>query len=140
MIGAELSTVDPSDMEVARFFVYALLGSDYDESPYTQTGDRVARLAVSGIRLVIGDFRTEFTKTLQSGARGKLRIDYGNPREPQDPIKWMWRFIDGAKSAGELYGRALVVICAEQYAWECRRNRVSVIERTAHAYNYTYSF
>jgi hypothetical protein len=28
----------------------------------------------------------------------------------------MWRFIDGAKSAGELYGRALVVICAEQYA------------------------
>ena len=28
----------------------------------------------------------------------------------------MWRFVDGARTAGELYGRALVVICAEQYA------------------------
>ena len=28
----------------------------------------------------------------------------------------MWKFIDGAKSAGELYGRTLVVIAAEQYA------------------------
>jgi hypothetical protein len=28
----------------------------------------------------------------------------------------MPRFIDGAKTAGELYGRALVVIAAEQYA------------------------
>jgi hypothetical protein len=28
----------------------------------------------------------------------------------------MWRFVDGAKTAGELYGRALVVIAAEQYA------------------------
>jgi hypothetical protein len=63
------------------------MGSDYDDSSYTQTGDRVARLAISGIRLVIGEFRTDVTKTLQSGARRKLRIDYGNPREPQDPLK-----------------------------------------------------
>ena len=28
----------------------------------------------------------------------------------------MWKFVDGAKSAGELYGRALVVIAAEQHA------------------------
>ena len=28
----------------------------------------------------------------------------------------MWKFIDNAKTAGELYGRALVVIAAEQYA------------------------
>ena len=33
-------------------------------------------------------------------------------------IKWLWRYIDGAKTAGELYGRALTVIAAEQYA--CR--------------------
>jgi hypothetical protein len=31
-------------------------------------------------------------------------------------MAWLWKFIDGAKTAGELYGRALVVIAAEQYA------------------------
>ena len=44
-------------MDVARAFVYGLLGADYDSSPYTQTGERVMRLAVSGIRLVIDEFR-----------------------------------------------------------------------------------
>ena len=29
---------------------------------------------------------------------------------------WLWRFLDGARNAGELYGRALVVLAAEQYA------------------------
>jgi hypothetical protein len=28
----------------------------------------------------------------------------------------LWKFIDGAKTAGELYGRALMVIAAEQHA------------------------
>jgi hypothetical protein len=28
----------------------------------------------------------------------------------------LWKFVDGAKTAGELYGRALVVIAAEQHA------------------------
>lgn len=51
-----LATVDPSDMDVARVFVKGLLGSDYDSSPYTQTGERVSRLAMAGIRLVIGEF------------------------------------------------------------------------------------
>jgi hypothetical protein len=54
----------------------------------------------------------------KDGSRGKLRIDYGDPKQPEKPIAWLWRFIDGAKTAGELYGRALVVIAAEQYA--CR--------------------
>ena len=42
-----LATVDPADMAVAKFFVFAVLGADYDQSPYTQTGDRVAELACS---------------------------------------------------------------------------------------------
>jgi hypothetical protein len=111
-----LATVDPASMDVARFFVLSLLGSDYDESPYTQTGERVSRLAMSGIRLVIDEFRTDVTKTVKSGERGRLRIDYGDPHKPGEAVKWMWKFIDGAKTAGELYGRALVVIAAEQYA------------------------
>jgi hypothetical protein len=95
-----------------------LLGSDYDGSPYTQSGNLVAELAVRGIRLVIEEFRADVTKTLKNGSRGKLRIDYGDPKQPDKPIAWLWKFIDGAKTAGELYGRALVVIAAEQHA--CR--------------------
>jgi hypothetical protein len=111
-----LSTVDPTNVNVAKFFVYSLLGADYDDSPYTQQGERVARLAVSGIRLVIEEFRADVTKTRKDGSKGALRIDYGNGREPQEPVRWLWKYIDGAKTAGELYGRALVVIAAEQYA------------------------
>jgi hypothetical protein len=113
-----LASVDPTDLSVARFFVFALLGADYDGSPYTQSGELVAELAVRGIRLVIEEFRTDVTKTLKDGSRGKLRIDYGDPKQPDKPIAWLWKFIDGARTAGELYGRALVVIAAEQYA--CR--------------------
>jgi hypothetical protein len=54
----------------------------------------------------------------KDGSRGALRIDYGDPRKPEKPVAWLWKFIDGARTAGELYGRALVVIAAEQYA--CR--------------------
>src|ERR1700722_19014516 len=96
--------------------VFSLLGPDWDQSPHTQTGDRVAELAARGVRLVIEEFRTDVTKTRKDGSRGALRIDYGDPRKPEKPIAWLWKFIDGAKTAGELYGRALVVIAAEQYA------------------------
>jgi len=113
-----LAAVDPGDIRVARFFVFSLLGSDYDGSPYTQSGDLVAELAMRGIRLVIEEFRADVTKTLKNGSRGKLRIDYGDPKQPEKPVAWLWKFIDGAKTAGELYGRALVVIAAEQHA--CR--------------------
>ena len=113
-----LATVDPTDISVANFFVYGLFGSDYDGSPYTQSGDVVAELAARGIRLVIEEFRADVTKTLKNGSRGKLRIDYGDPKHPEKPIAWLWKFIEGAKTAGELYGRALVVIAAEQHA--CR--------------------
>ena len=88
-----LATVDPADMAVARFFVFAVLGADYDQSPYTQTGDRVAELAARGIRLVIEEFRTDVTKTRKDGSRGALRIDYGDPRKPEKPIAWLWKFI-----------------------------------------------
>ena len=109
-----LSTVDAESMDVARFFVYALLGPE--PSTYSQAGERVQRLAMAGIRLVIDEFRADATKTLKSGERGALRIDYGDGHDSAATQKWLWRYIDGARSAGELYGRALVVIAAEQYA------------------------
>jgi hypothetical protein len=103
-------------MDVARAFVYTLLGADHDSSPYTQTGERIARVAAGGIRLVVDELRTDVTKTRKDGSRGRLRYDYGDHRNPEAAIAWLWRFLDGAKTAGELYGRALVVIAAEQHA------------------------
>jgi ParB/RepB/Spo0J family partition protein len=111
-----LTTVDPTDISVAKFFVYAVLGADHDSSPYTQTGERIARIAAGGIRVTINELRTDVTKTRKDGSRGRLRYDYDDHRDPQAAIAWLWRYIDAAKSAGELYGRALVVIAAEQYA------------------------
>jgi hypothetical protein len=85
-------------------------------SPYTQAGERIARIAAGGIRLVIDELRSDVTKTRKDGSRGRLRIDYGDHRDPQAALTWLWKFIDGAKTAGELYSRALVVIAAEQHA------------------------
>jgi hypothetical protein len=93
-----------------------LLGADHDSSPYTQTGERIARIAAGGIRLVIDELRSDVTKTRKDGPRGRLRYDYADHRDPQAALAWLWRFLDGAKTAGELYGRALVVIAAEQHA------------------------
>lgn len=56
------------------------------------------------------------TKTRKDGSGGRLRISYGNAKDATDSVKWLWRFIDAARTPGELYGRALVVIAAEQYA------------------------
>jgi hypothetical protein len=96
--------------------VYSLLGPDWDQSPYTQTGERVAELAARGIRLVIEEFRTDVTKTRKDGSRGALRIDYGDPRKPEKPIAWLFKWLDASKTAGELFGRCIVILAAEQYA------------------------
>lgn len=111
-----LASVDPTDMDVARFFVYALLGADHDSSPYIQSGERIARIAAGGVRLLIEELRTDATKTRRDGSPGRLRYDYGDHRDPQAAIAWLWKYIGGAKTAAELYGRALVVIAAEQHA------------------------
>jgi hypothetical protein len=83
-----------------------------------------------GIRLVIDEFRTDVTKTRKDGSRGRLRIDYGDPRKPQDAVKWLFKFLDGARSAGDLYGRAIVILAAEQYA--CRLVLPSAQQVTPH--------
>src|SRR5207249_3512450 len=97
----DLAAVDPADIDVARFFVYALLGPDHDSSPYAQSGERIARIAAAGVRLVIEELRTNVTKTRKDGSRGRVRYDYGDHRDPQDAVAWLWKFVDGAKTAGE---------------------------------------
>ncbi len=110
-----LATVDPTDMNVARFFVYALLGPE-PISGYGNHGERVQHLAATGVRLVVDEFRTDAAKIRKDGTRGALKVDYGDHRNPERAIAWMWKWIDGATTADELYGRALVVIAAEQHA------------------------
>jgi ParB/RepB/Spo0J family partition protein len=108
----KLAVVEPDDMDVARFFAYGLLGPD--QRGYLSGGDHtVATIAANGIRLVIPEHRTTTTPMLKSGRPGKTKVSYG---EVDDAAAWLWKFIDGAKSAGELYGRVLVVFAAQHYA------------------------
>ena len=65
---------------------------------------------------MIEEFRTDVTKTRKDGSRGALRVDYGDPRKPEKPIAWVLKWLDSARTAGDLYGRAIVVLAAEQYA------------------------
>ena len=108
----ELATVAPDDMDVARFFAYGLLGPE--TSSYLGTSDHVARtIAANGLRLVLDEHRATTTPTLKSGKPGKTKVAYG---DVDAAAKWLWRFVDGAKTAGELYGRVLVVFAAQHYA------------------------
>jgi ParB/RepB/Spo0J family partition protein len=109
-----LTVIDPADMAVARFFVYGLLGPDNESSWANETV--VSAIALRGIRFVIADFREDKTKTRKDGSAGALRISYGSGMRHENQSHWLWKYLDGARSAGDLYGRALVVIAAEQYA------------------------
>ena len=71
-------------------------------------GERIARIAAGGVRLVIDELRSDVTKTRKDGSRGRLRFDYGDHRNPEAALAWLWKFVDGAKTADELYGRALM--------------------------------
>jgi hypothetical protein len=53
---------------------------------------------------VIGELRSDVTKTRKDGSRGRVRYDYGDQRDPQAALAWLWKFLGGAKTAGELYG------------------------------------
>ena len=94
----DLAVVAPDDMDVARFLAYGILGPP--STSYLGTSDHVARtVAANGLRLVLDEHRTTTTPTLKSGAKGTTKVAYG---EPDAAMKWLWRFVDGAKTAGEL--------------------------------------
>ena len=108
----QVATVDPASIDVARFFALGLLGPE--SGSYLGTADHAARtIAANGIRLVLAEHRTTETPTLKSGEPGKTKVTYG---DVDQAVKWLWRFVDGAKTAGELYGRTLVVFAAQHYA------------------------
>ena len=88
-------------------------------------------IVANGLRLVLEEHRTTTTPTLKSGARGKTKVAYC---EPDVAATWLWQFVDGAKTAGELYGRTLVVFAAQHYASQlvlpASKRRTSVLPRS----------
>lgn len=104
----DLAVVTPDDMNVARFYVYGLLGS------YDSRGVELLRpLAATGIRLVVEQLREETTPRRAGGTRGVPKITYSTLEEATNYLR---RYVDGARSAGELFGRGLVVFAAQHYA------------------------
>ena len=105
-------TVSPEDVNVAKFFAYGLLGPE--SSAYLGTSDHAARtIAANGLRLVLEEHRTTTTPRLKSGKPGQTKVTY---REVENASKWLWKFLAGAKTAGDVYSRALVVYAAQHYA------------------------
>lgn len=108
----KLATVNPAEINVARFFAYGLLGNG--ARPYGAGREAVVQvIAANGLRLVFDRHRKTSTPILKSGRRGKTKVAYG---EAEEAVKWMWGFIDAAKGAGELYGRTLTVYACQHYA------------------------
>lgn len=111
---SQLCVVDPDSVDVARFFAYGLLGPDRPN--HLGVGENVARvLAANGLRLVLDDLRITETPTLKSGKPGKTKVTYA---ETDDAQARLWKYVEAGKTAGEIYGRALVVIAAQHYAFQ----------------------
>jgi len=45
------------------------------------------------VRLLVGELRSDVTKARKDGSRGRLRVDYGDYRDPQAALAWLWKFI-----------------------------------------------
>lgn len=106
----KLAAVNPADMDVARFFAYGVLGR---ETTDLRRHDPAAVIAATGVRLVFDQHRETVRPRLKHGGWGKTKVTYG---EIGDAAAWLWKFVDGAGNAGELYGRVLVVFAAQHYA------------------------
>jgi ParB/RepB/Spo0J family partition protein len=109
----DLAEVDPESMDVARFFAYSVLGPETTMLGGPNSRTVAETIAATGIRLVFGDYRETTTPILKSGKPGKTKVTYDDPEEA---TKWLWHFVDGAKTAAELYGRVLTVFACQHYA------------------------
>ncbi len=113
-----LASVDV-DMRVAKFFVYGMLGLEgcFDDSGKIKPGftsTHATLLAKSGMRLC----HPELVKVEQTVTKGGLpgkraKVTYATDKDCE---AWLWRFLDGAKTPGELFGRALVLYAASDHA------------------------
>ena len=112
------AVADPDSLDVARVFVCGLLGPRSrfrDDGRVAQGYDlkRAGQLAVHGLRLCVEELQSTETPERTDGTPGAAKTVYASPAEAE---AWLWRFLDGARTAGELYGRALCVLWAARYA------------------------
>jgi hypothetical protein len=111
------AAVDPADVDVAKLFVYGLLGPRTHFSGHKiEQGyelKKAGMIAAAGLRLCIEELSSVEVPQLRSGKEGKPRITYA---ELADAERWMWKFVGAATTASELYGRALCVLWAAHYA------------------------
>jgi hypothetical protein len=120
----KLAQVDPADVDVAVFFVYGLLGrntahgfTDYTMPAYGS--DNAAHLAARGLRFVFEDWQT-----VEKATSGKVKIQYLEPAEAE---KRLWDWLGQATTAGEVFGRGLIIYAAAKEALDvvlARSNRV----------------
>jgi ParB/RepB/Spo0J family partition protein len=111
------AVVDPASLDVAHLFVYGLLGPRARFSGHKiEQGYELKQagvIAAAGLRICVDELSSVEITKLKSGKDGKPKVVYA---DVADAERWMWKFVDGATTAGELYGRALVVLWAAHYA------------------------
>ena len=103
-----------------------------DTPNYLGIGDHVARtIAANGIRLVLDAHRTTETPTLKSGKPGKTKVSYG---EPEDALKWLWKFVVcRAPGYAEWFSAAARVVAAQAVGRRGRarhKQRLGIFGRT----------
>jgi ParB family chromosome partitioning protein len=88
------AVVDPADLDVAKLFVFALLGPRTHFSGHKiEQGyelKKAGMIAAAGLRLCIEELSSIEVPRLASGKDGKPRITYA---ELADSERWMWKFI-----------------------------------------------
>lgn len=105
----------PIDMDVARFFVYSVLGNDYAQHALTR-GDGVTAWR-NGIDGVLSPHWVPTPASSNGTARPDKIIypsfDKNHGGEDEQLVKAnaaLWKYIDAAKTPEELFGRALAVL------------------------------
>lgn len=102
---ANLIEVEPDDIDLARFFVYGLLGPEgnYD----------ARKIAIAGLRLVLEDLRETEQRARKDGTPRAPKVTYATG---DDCEALLWRFLGRARTPRELYGRAVVIFAAGHFA------------------------
>jgi ParB/RepB/Spo0J family partition protein len=102
-------------VDVARFFAETSLGPRPKGPGYNPYYDDSAmKLAAAGLRYVMPGWQTEIPKPTKSEP-DKTKTVY---LEPKDAEVKLWEWFDGARTAEEILGRALVIHAAARWAVE----------------------
>jgi ParB/RepB/Spo0J family partition protein len=115
----KLAQVGPNDPDVARFFVYGLLGRRGDPAMNRSYGtSNACTLAAAGMRYVMEDWQSV------ESVKGGTKVNYMTPDEAEAKL---WKWLDQAETAAEIFGRGIIIYAAAKEALEhvvARNSRV----------------